>query len=90
MRPEEEQDQKTREEEEQEREEQEEQQKQQAQQGQRTGSYYRGGYFGGWYGSMLGFYYLTAMVTQSSYISSYHGMGSPHPGHPHGLGGFMG
>jgi hypothetical protein len=49
----------------------------------------RGGYYGGWYG-WYGWYYYPVIVTHSSYHSTYHGMGRPHPAHFHGVGGFFG
>jgi hypothetical protein len=48
---------------------------------------FRGGYYGGYYYPR---YYYPIIVAHSSYHSRYHGMGSPHPGHWHGVGGFAG
>lgn len=54
-------------------------------QGRGTRFFFRGGYYGGWY-----YYYYPVIITHSSYHSTYHGMGRPHPGHWHGVGGFAG
>jgi hypothetical protein len=53
--------------------------------GRGTRFFFRGGYYGGGY-----YYYYPVIITHSSYHSTYHGMGIPHPGHWHGVGGFMG